>query len=91
MDPRTGFVYDIIEPGDPPRDGAKIRADVALEEGIIDVLGRSMEGLGIGRDHEDRLAEMVENKEELVAVGAEAAQRARLGDRELRRRRQRRR
>lgn len=88
MDPHTGFVYDLTESADPPRDGAKIRVDDALEQGLIEAPGLTSELSG---DAVIRLAEMAAKGEELVAVGAEAAQRARLGDRELRRRRQRRR
>lgn len=85
MDPRTGYTYDLSHEADPPALGAKIPADVALNEGLVEGID-AMEP-----EVRKRLAEMAENREELVAVGPDAAQRARLGDRELRRRRQRRR
>jgi hypothetical protein len=84
MDPRTGFTYNLTDEADPPVLGAKIDAFTALASGYVE-LG------GVSEEKVERLEQMAKNHEELVAVGAEAAQRARLGDRELRRRRQRRR
>lgn len=84
MDPRSGFVYNLTEEADPPAPGAKIEAFTAMQEGYVELEGLEGEKL-------DRLKEMAEKGESLVAVEAEAAQRARLGDRELRRRKQRRR
>lgn len=85
MDPRTGYMYNLTDEADPPALGAKIPADVAVKEGLVEGVD------SLPKELVDRLKEMEANREPLVAVGAEAAQRARLGDRELRRRRQRRR
>lgn len=85
MDTRDGHVYNMLGEGDdPPAFGAKINAADADAQGLIDTEGLSTEA-------QDRLKEMIDNDEDLVAVGEKAAQRARLGDRELRRRKQRRR
>lgn len=85
MDPRTGFVYNLTDEADPPAFGAKIPAEAALAAGMVE------DPEALPPELQARLKEMVEKDEDLVAIGAEAAQRARLGDRELRRRRQRRR
>jgi predicted transcriptional regulator len=46
---------------------------------------------GISQDLADQLRAALDRKERMVAIGEEAAQKIRLGERELRRRRQRRR
>lgn len=86
MDPRTGYVYDLkdLPEADPPYFGAKIGADAALAQGLV-------ETDGLEDDQRARLEEMAAKSEDLIAVEAAAAQRLRLGDRELRRRKQRRR
>lgn len=74
MDPRSGFVYNLTDEADPPVLGAKVEAFTAIQEGYIELDGLEAEKL-------TRLEEMAKNGESLVAVDAQAAQRARLGDR----------
>lgn len=84
MDPRSGMTFELSGEGaDPPVFGATMEADLAAK-------------LLAGEDAEDatkrsRLAEMAAAGEPVVAVDEEVVQKLRLGEKELRRRRQRRR
>lgn len=84
MNPYSGRTYELLgREGDAPMPGATVEAKAAIASGMIDVDG-------LDDEHREDLEELVAKGGRLVAVEAEAVQRLRLGDRELRRRRQRR-
>lgn len=78
MDPHSGLTYTLQHEGEV---GDKLAAAEALEKLAYTPPADDLE----------HLKKMAAEQKDLVLVGQEAAQRARLGDRELRRRRQRRR
>ena len=89
MDPRTGRIYELSGEGDgdPPAIGATIGADAVLRNELL------ADRAGVEADPEamTRLEEMAERRERLVAVDESVVQKLRLGEKELRRRKQRRR
>lgn len=87
MNPYSGMTYELYptgEAGDPPMWGATIPASDAVESGAI-----NFEALD--EEHKEDLEALIEKRGRLVAVNEEVVQKLRLGERELRRRKQRRR
>ena len=86
MNPHSGMIYELAVKGDaqdPPAFGATIPAAAAVSEGMID-LGELDEARRID------LEDLIERGGKLVSVDEPVVQKLRLGERELRRRRQRR-
>lgn len=84
MDPRTGMIFELDGEGaDPPAFGATIDAEAAKA-----LLSEKQDEL---EAKQARLEAMAEQGDRVVAVDAEVVQKLRLGEKELRRRRQRRR
>lgn len=87
MNPHSGMTYELFgegEYGDPPAPGAKMDPQTALANGVI-----NFEDLDA--EHKEDFEQMLEARTPLVAVDEQVVQKLRLGERELRRRKQRRR
>jgi hypothetical protein len=87
MNPDSGMLYElsVTSPfNDPPVAGATIDAETALREGLI-------EKEQLSSAQRSDLEDMIERRLRLVAVSEPVVQKLRLGEKELRRRKQRRR